>query len=415
MRASLLCVLISCTVAGAVDVPGTREPINIDGHFMHLHPQDKHLGESVWQEATEITGLPYTKVYALHDENFLYLGFVCGGEEQGEAKGEVRTRDNTAMWQDSCVEIFLEVAGRSYQFILTHVGAVSDLMNADGQFDFDVRAQSLWDTWDWKNWYLEAALPIAEIDPGRQNSVWTFNLCRTVWRDGEMTSVSLVPRGSYKELALGAEYAGGEGLSISLPPMEIAPGTGEATLSIRNAEHEAGPVTIVAETQGPGGTLLREETSVSLQGEAVEAAGFEYSFGEEEGASRCTIRLVDPDGLVLASVTDYYDLRIAAGARTFLDSSTYFGDERVATLTVNLKADDMGASPDSFKLSIRVVEFGRNTPLLELQHECEHEQTAVSLPIDELAPGIYQVMTRILDKATGEVVRRSENRFKKID
>ena len=411
---SVACCLaaLSCR-ADAVNVPRTPTPIDVDGHFLHLHPQDKGLGEPAWKKAARIEGLPHTAVHALHDDNFLYLGFLCSGEEQGEAKGEVRTRDNTSMWRDSCVEIFLDVKDRKYQFIITHVGAVSDLMNADTRFDFDIRAHALWDTWDWKNWYLEVALPIAEIDPDRQSQTWKFNICRTLWRNGKMRSVSLVPRGEYQTLFFAGSYGGDRRFALVPPNVEIAPGMHRGRLVVRNPGKDKGRLTIVAETEAPSGMTRRRVTALHLEGTSSETVDFTYIFSDAEGRHRLTVRLVDDSGVIRASTTRWYDMRRASAATAFLDSSTYFSDAKEATLTLNMDSRELGGSPDEVRLDIRVVRFGTNTPLINLNRIGKRGRETIRLPLDNLPPGPYQVITKLLNPTTGEVLDRFENRFTK--
>lgn len=400
-------------VSADTKVPYTSKPIKIDGHFIHLHDQDKHLGESIWRKAAKINGLHLTKVYALHDENYLYLGFLCGGEEQGEAKAETRTRDNLAMWKDSCVEVFLKVNDRQYQFMFTHVGAVSDLMNHDAKFDFDIKAHSIWDQWDWKNWYLEVALPIAEIDPGRKSSTWNFNICRSIWQNGKMKSVSIVPRGTYKRLSMSGEYGDSEGISFSSPPMELSPGVHKTKLKIENPKRIKGTVKIITETESTSGTILREESSVKLQGNKVESAGIKYAFGKDYGSTRATVRLVNPDNLILASETCYYQKEKPPELAAFLDSTTYFSNDKQATLKMILDSEKLGASTDQVNLNVQITPFGSKIPIYKTEHACTQKQLSVSLPLSKLNPGNYQVFTKITNKKTGKVLSESENRFRK--
>lgn len=400
-------------VSATTKVPYTPKPIKIDGHFIHLHAQDKHLGEYIWRKAAKIDGLPLTKVYALHNENYLYLGFLCSGEEQGEAKAETRTRDNLAMWKDSCVELFLKVNNRQYQFIITHVGAISDLMNHDAKFDFDIKAHSIWDQWDWKNWYLEVALPIAEIDPGRKSSTWNFNICRSVWQNGKMKSFSLVPRGTYKPLSMSGKYGASKGISFLSPPIELSPGVHKTKLKLENPKRIKGTVKIITETESTSGTILREESSIKLRGNKLEPVEIKYAFGKEDGLTRATVRLVNQDNLILASKTCYYEKAKPPELAAFLDSTTYFSNDKKATLKMILDSKKLGFSPDKVNINVQITPFDSKIPIYQTEYACKQKQLSVSLPLSKLNPGNYQVFTKITNKKTGKILSESENSFRK--
>jgi hypothetical protein len=119
MRLALLALslLILCGIACAAPQPNhplptytchrTSSPIIIDGR----------RDEPAWEQAAVFTDFHLadglrtptdrTEFRALWDAQNLYLSFVCHEEQMGKLK-TLSTRRDESVWEDDCVEIFLD-------------------------------------------------------------------------------------------------------------------------------------------------------------------------------------------------------------------------------------------------------------------------------------------------------------------
>lgn len=170
-------------VEGDLEVPllrGTRCPTiakapTIDGQF----------AADEWAGAAKLTGFVkhddakpaarQTDAHVAGNASSLYVAFVC--HDQPEPKAVERVRDGS-VWEDDCVELFLQPPGSETYY---HLAA-----NAAGSY-FDARCPGSDASWnpDWEakagridgGWTVEIAIPWAALQ-ARPEGTWRINLGR---------------------------------------------------------------------------------------------------------------------------------------------------------------------------------------------------------------------------------------------
>jgi len=173
-----------------LDVPRLRqsEAITLDGQ----------LDEEAWQRGTAVGLVPLasdrdpvvkTRVRALWDAQYLYIGYECEEPRVSDMKLAVTKRDEASIWEDASVEIFLDpTASRKtyYQFMVSAKDIVTDGA-------WTVLGQRRRDRdWVWnakvavktrignQGYVMELAIPIRDLAPGgvKEGTMWVANLCR---------------------------------------------------------------------------------------------------------------------------------------------------------------------------------------------------------------------------------------------
>jgi hypothetical protein len=151
---------------------------------------DGRLDDPAWQSAVPVSGFRQTLsdylvptqalMRLLWDDKFLYLAVEV--EEPLMDKLVVTAHGRDAyVFNDDCLEWFLDPAHGHrlyYQFGVNAAGAMFDGRIFDVAWDCPWQAAA---TRGEKAWYVECALPIADLTAGRSvrpGDLWGFNLCR---------------------------------------------------------------------------------------------------------------------------------------------------------------------------------------------------------------------------------------------
>lgn len=161
----------------------TRNQITIDGD----------LNESAWQnlkpfDLSKIDGKrpnKATKAYALYDDKFFYVAFVCEEPAMNKLRSMTRPRDSVDVAEDDCVEVFLDKNHQHsnyYQIVINSAGSISDnefIKKAGSDIlipmvkDFTIQSAIKKNA---KNYSVELAIPLAELDSCK--NLWGINFCR---------------------------------------------------------------------------------------------------------------------------------------------------------------------------------------------------------------------------------------------
>jgi hypothetical protein len=160
---------------------------------------DGKIDDPVWQSAAQISMVPHdsekskkeigikTTVKTLRDSENIYFAFDCEEPEMDKLLSSKRANDDTEIWKDSSVEIFLNPSNDRnvyYQLIMNADGSISDLSanKKGGKYSMD---------WKWnsgarvtavkgtKGWTLEVAIPIKNIPGLDLNKDFPTNFCRS--------------------------------------------------------------------------------------------------------------------------------------------------------------------------------------------------------------------------------------------
>ena len=153
----------------SLQVPELKEEIVIDGK----------LNDLPWRKAGKISLVPFkdkkaivvpTTVQIIRTANKLYVGFTCNEPFMNKIVAGKRSKDDTSIWKDNSVEIFLNPSGdkkRYYHLIINSEGALSDANclkkeaahTANYKWNSGIKYQVVKNK---NSWTVEAVIPLKE-------------------------------------------------------------------------------------------------------------------------------------------------------------------------------------------------------------------------------------------------------------
>ncbi|MDD5598471.1 MAG: carbohydrate-binding family 9-like protein, partial [Victivallaceae bacterium] len=167
-----------------VNCPITKTPPTIDGR----------LTDPCWEKAAIINDFKTTAntiprentvAYACYDNNNLYLGFKCFESQINKLHKKPRNYDDNGVWQDDCVEIFIDADNdysTYYHFMVNCLGSRADekawgraQIKCDSGWNADWQAKSHIDR---NFWSAEIAIPFSELKIVSRRVPVRLNLCR---------------------------------------------------------------------------------------------------------------------------------------------------------------------------------------------------------------------------------------------
>lgn len=427
----ITCVLLSrgeASEISKVNVPYTEGKIGIDGKFICLSQSDTHIGEKAWKNTSikipvALKGAPTpfsdTDIYMLHDKNYLYMGIICRNESEDQAKAGIMNRDLAPIWDDSCIEIFinLEKNDEKYQFIINNASIVYDSKNADVNADFNIKAFALWDTWSWKDWYLEIALPIAEIDPTFSNDVWKINISRTKYIDGKKISRSLLPRGEYFKINFQADkYKTDSRFALAQGSFISRAGKHQGAINILNPDKEIRELILSANIQFPFGKEKCYKKLIKLSGKEVQNVEFQYAIPEESGDCRFSIELTDfYSGKILFSKTKFYNIMKSKNNFAALNSWS-FAKDKAACLYLDLSDALKGNPLEDIYYGIEIQSLKKHEIVFSLEGAAGKAKQQLLLPVvSDLPVGHYVAKIFLMNKKTNKLICAREIKFCKAE
>ena len=155
---------------------------------------DGDLTDPIWQYADIATnffrakeGITHsaelnTEVRVLYDENTLYIGVRCE-EPDMKSLRETKTRRDSFVWQNDCIEVMLDTyhdRRNCYIFAVNTLGTQAD-ERVGNESVFDMSWDAKWDAKVKKhsdNWTAEFAIPFREVRFNRRNTTWGINFWR---------------------------------------------------------------------------------------------------------------------------------------------------------------------------------------------------------------------------------------------
>lgn len=242
-----LCVFLSHALLSGQSAPPkpsfqavkTAQPVNLSGK----------LDDPAWQRAIPVE-LKYeiqpgensrarqrTTVYALYDNEKLYLGFRCYDSTPGSIRSHLTDRDK--MFNDDHVTAVIDTYNnyqRGYEFVVNPQGIQGDLLMSNGEEDptFDIVWQSAASRND-EGWIAEMAIPfkVLTFSPDPEQT-WTIALIRSHPRDSRyQLSWTPLDRNNPSLLAQAGQLTGlsdiKPGHALDVLPYLMAQQTGERT------------------------------------------------------------------------------------------------------------------------------------------------------------------------------------------
>jgi len=184
-----------------VEVPMTQAPV-VDGA----------LRERLWQDAPVLGNfallsggrrpLQATEVRVVYDDKAIYVGFHCQDTELASSKAVVTGRDDAAILNEDCVEVFLDAKRdrRTYYHIaLSRAGGVLDEVAKLGPESATIEGLEAKAAVVGQAWEAEIAIPFAALGIAPSaGAIVNANFARTRSLDGEKSSWCLA-RGSFHD------------------------------------------------------------------------------------------------------------------------------------------------------------------------------------------------------------------------
>jgi len=172
-----------------IEIPKAAKPPAIDGKLDDDCWKNAAVADRFTQLGSDAPAKEQTTARLTYDDTALYIAFVCKESRMGEILAR-KTKHDDSVWQDDCVEIFLDANHDHlsyYQFIVNSLGT-----RQEGCCDSVKRIDQKWDG-QWQaaasahkdHWIAEVAIPFASIKakPG----CWGINLCREEHPSGELS------------------------------------------------------------------------------------------------------------------------------------------------------------------------------------------------------------------------------------
>ena len=408
---------------------------------------DGNLVDLIWRSApwqkgfTELgTGKPSerdTRFAVAYDDRFLYVAIRCTEPNPEQIKAEVTQRDDTRLYNDDVVELFVAPGPQRtdyYQFELNSKGVLAD---AACHQSGTVREA----TWNSAvqvatsrangEWIVEMAIPLADMELGKPApGDWGINVARVRRAGGEEELSTFVPMtGSFHQPAL---FAG-----LSLPGAnfdalrwEISPPVGltvtrenetngvSAKLSMKNLTGKPRPVAVT--TRLRLGDKMTEGKPISDILDAGQSKTYEVALPlPGDGPQTFEVEVADRrDPKVLFARRSFaVNLTFTPLALTLLEPAyqdAIYASQKLTqlsgSLAIALSNRELEGASASISLS---PEDATAKPLATIQMQKLSATMDFALPIPELAEGRYRLRVALLD-ANGRETRSLERLIRKL-
>ena len=145
---------------------------------------DGKLNDPAWKNAVpvwlrarkgDVTDVE-TKVYMLRDKDYFYFGFHCAEPDTDKIVAAKRKHDDKVLWEDNCVEIFLDTRGdrkEYYQIMLSSQNCMTDLYVRPGdmRWNWSSKAVSAVSIQPGKSWTAEVKVPRSSMAAAGKNGI----------------------------------------------------------------------------------------------------------------------------------------------------------------------------------------------------------------------------------------------------
>ncbi|MBQ7694340.1 MAG: DUF4838 domain-containing protein [Lentisphaeria bacterium] len=156
---------------------------------------------SVWLRRRKIgINTVSTKVSMLYDKDHFYFGFWCEEPETDKIIAAARKHDDNNLWEDNCVEVFLDTRGdrkEFYQIMLSSKNCVTDRWSRPGimGWEWNAKARTAVAIQPGKSWTAEFKIPRSSMSPAKGKFNADFTRLRTLQGKTEYYNwIELPPR-----------------------------------------------------------------------------------------------------------------------------------------------------------------------------------------------------------------------------
>lgn len=185
------CLTLNAAPTVVVQVPRITASPLIDGRVTTAEWESASRLDIYVNAETGAAVQAPTQVYLAHDGNNLYIAFRCQEPQMDQLQATTADRDG-ALWNDDCVEIFLDVEGkreRFAHFIVNPIGAQYDAMGSDASWNGQWLALT---GREQDAWTVEISIPVAQLGMRsiKPADLWLANFCRSRKTDSELSAWS---------------------------------------------------------------------------------------------------------------------------------------------------------------------------------------------------------------------------------
>jgi len=176
-------------IGRAVEIGRAAARPVIDGRLDDACWRDALVADNFLRLGSDLPAAEQTVARLTCDDRALYLAFVCSESRMDRILAH-KTKHDDGVWQDDCVEVFLDVNHDHltyFQFIVNSIGT-----RHEARFDHSGRLDAKWDVaWEAKtavhpdHWDVEIAIPFESL--GAAPGCWGMNLCREQNPAGELS------------------------------------------------------------------------------------------------------------------------------------------------------------------------------------------------------------------------------------
>jgi len=272
-------------------------PITVDGRLDETPYKEQPQARDSFDHQLKRPAKFRTTVHVLKHADTLYLGVTCF-EPRIKGLRIKETEENGSVWNDDCVEVFLDPGHthRSYYHFGVNAGGVGALFwhpYASHKLGVPKPVKKMWQVAVHRGrdrWTLEFALPFAQFDI--KKPVFGLSVCRNNPQHGELSCWTILPKRTFHQPDAFADVylPGAKSVLKRIWLGNLAAGENRARLWITERPG-AGPVSIVL--KAPDATV--SNLKVQKQGAEQNATIYEapYDLARTLGTYQFTVRAGD--------------------------------------------------------------------------------------------------------------------------
>jgi len=338
------------------------------------------------------------------DSRYLYLGIECQEDLVERINARV-TEDGGNVWEDDCVEIFLDPDAdrKSFYQVVVNSRGVKWFAEVGGTQKWQPQIQAAAKLGD-RRWFVEVAIPLEDL--GSRTAVWGFNIGRERQPEPKELSTWSGLRGSFQQPSeFGSlRFAGSFFAQVDLGTAQWGDNT--AQVQIRNDHDAAGTFRVRAYLDGQ---VAGETAPVRLEAGATEKLALSYRIRKSGEATRLTLRVVDGEEKERAvwectlTPTPPVEVRPV--------SDLYYTTDAYLPLEVALRAAAETLAQSRLRVEV-LAGNKRVLPIVEVP-QLEGSSGWVVLRAAGLGPGAYRVRTTLIT-GDGQRVDAGTHSFQRI-
>lgn len=416
------------TGARSVSVPQIKNAPTLDGRLDEpLWAQAAHLSDFVLFGSGDTPEEP-TEAYLATDGKYFYVGVRCTDTSGQNQVCKTERRDGPVCTDDS-VELFIApgcVTGTYFHFMVSAANVQADKLMDEGRrkhIDFPWRSAVFMnpDVFRREFWSVEIAVPMSvfHLRKGRTGGPWRFNLLRNKkTAPREISSWCRLSHSAHEPESFGT-LDGMRALDMSdqfAPYVADARAhdlhiTGEAceyrvTADIRNAGGKAGDVEIHVKDLPAAGSPSSVSLPLTLRPEEERQLDIRVRAGTM-GDRTATLQL--RAGREMLSSYEVKGMTSLNPLRAFVGRNIYTTEEQAEILAM-ITASDVNLDGYTVEASLlqEQVALGKG------RAPAAPYGVVATIPLGGVEPGVYTVVTRLLD-ADGTMVGRDTGILRKYD